>query len=55
MAYEDSGEGEVGDELGDAEAARGGAGDLEREGEGGHDDFDGEIEEVDHLLPVSSF
>lgn len=51
--HEDGGVGELGDELGDAEAAGSGAGDVEGEGEGGEDDLDGELGDVDQLLAVA--
>lgn len=46
--------GELGDELGDTEAARGGAGDVEGKSERREDELDWEVEEVDELLAVAS-
>jgi len=55
QTYEDFGEGEVGGELGDAKAARGGASEIKGEGEGGEHHLDWELEQVDHLQALAIF
>lgn len=51
--YKNRGEGEIRGELGDAEAARGRAGDVKGDGEGGEDDLNGEVEQVHDDVAVA--